>query len=124
LVYGALSGLLVTIYLLSVVLLQGIFVTFTGEGRSQLVTVLSTLGIAALFIPLQKRIQSAIDRRFYRSRYDAAKTLSVFSITLRDEVDLAQLCDRLESVVRETIQPAQVSVLLKMPDGRYQNIEE
>jgi hypothetical protein len=124
LVYGALTGLLAIIYLLSVVILQGIFIALTGEGRSQLVTVLSTLAIAALFIPLQRRIQSAIDRRFYRSRYDAAKTLSAFSITLRDEVDLGQLCDRLVTVIRDTIQPTRISLLLKMPDGRYQNVDE
>jgi len=124
LVYGALTGLLVIIYLVSVVILQGVFLTFTGRGQSQMVTVLSTLGIAALFIPLQRRIQSVIDRRFYRSRYDAAKTLAAFSNKLREEVDLNQLCDQLKSVVRETMQPSRISILLKAPDGRYQKIEK
>ncbi len=117
LVYGTLTVSLALVYFGSVVLLQRIFVLLTGEG-SQLVVVASTLAIAALFGPLRRRIQSFIDRRFYRNKYDAIKTLEAFSAKLRDETDLESLNDELLSVVRETVQPAHASLWLREPGER------
>jgi hypothetical protein len=113
LVYGALTAALALVYFGSVVLLQTLFRLVTGEGQSQLVTVLSTLAIAALFTPLRRRIQAVIDHRFYRRRYDAVRTLAAFSTAARDEVDLNQLTGRLLEAVEETMQPAHVSVWLR-----------
>jgi hypothetical protein len=114
LVYGALTAMLVGVYVGSIVVLQGLVRVFTGQ-ESQLAIVASTLAVAALFNPLRRRIQSFIDRRFYRSKYDAAKTLEAFSAKLRDETDLDALSDDLVGVVRETMQPANVSLWLR-PD--------
>ncbi len=112
LVYGALTATLALVYVGVVVTLQYAFRTLTGEG-SQLVIVASTLGIAALFNPLRRRIQSFVDRLFYRKRYDAAKTLGAFSAKLRDETNLDELSDDLVAVVRETVQPERVSLWLR-----------
>ena len=114
LVYGTLTVSLALVYLSGIVLLQRVFVFLTGE-KSTLAVVASTLVIAALFNPLRHRIQGFIDRRFYRSKYDAAKTLEAFSSKLRDETDLDALSDDLTSVVRETMQPSHVSLWLR-PD--------
>jgi hypothetical protein len=114
LVYGALTATLILVYVGGIVLLQGLFRTLTGQ-ESQLAIVASTLTIAALFQPLRRRIQGFIDRRFYRRKYDAAKTLTDFSAKLRDEVDLDSLTDDLVAVVRETVQPTHVSLWLRSP---------
>jgi hypothetical protein len=112
LVYGSLSATLVALYFGGIVVLQRVFVVLTGQ-RSTLAVVASTLLIAALFTPFRHRVQSFIDRRFYRSKYDARKTLGRFSATLRDEADLDALSDDLLGVVRETMQPAPVSQWLR-----------
>jgi hypothetical protein len=116
LVYVALTASLVLVYLSGVVSLQYAFRALAG-GSSQLAIVASTLAIAALFNPLRRRIHAFIDRRFYRRKYDAAKTLEVFSSKLRDETDLDASDDELVSVVRETMQPAHVALWLRKPDG-------
>jgi hypothetical protein len=79
--------------------------------------VLSTLVIAALFVPVRRRVQDFIDWRFYRSRYDAARTLVEFGAAVRDEVDLGKLTQRLAQVVEETMRPAQVSIWLQPPEA-------
>jgi hypothetical protein len=113
LVYGSLTAMLALVYFGGVTATQAIFETLTGqEQQSQLAIVASTLVIAALFNPLRRRIQGFIDRRFYRRKYDAAKILEAFSAKLRDETDLDALNDELVGVVRETMQPAHVSVWL------------
>jgi hypothetical protein len=112
LVYGSLTVTLAFVYLGSVVLLQGAFRILTGQG-STLAVVASTLAIAALFSPLRRRIQNVIDRRFYRGKYDAARTLEAFSGRLRDETDLNTLSEDLVSVVRETVQPEHASLWLR-----------
>jgi hypothetical protein len=112
LVYGPLTAMLVALYFGGIVLLQRVFVALTGE-KSTLAVVASTLAIAALFNPLRRRIQSFIDRRFYRSKYDARKTLEAFSVKLRDETDLQTLNNDLIDAVQETMQPAHVSLWLR-----------
>jgi hypothetical protein len=112
LVYGSLTTTLVALYFVGIVVLQSVFVLLTGQ-RSTLAVVASTLLIAALFTPLRRRIQSFIDRRFYRRKYDARKTLEAFSTKLKNETDLEALSDDLVGVVRETMQPAHVSLWLR-----------
>jgi hypothetical protein len=114
LVYGSLTAVLALVYFGSVTGTQSIFRAITGQ-QSTLAVVASTLVLAALFNPLRHRIQSFIDRRFYRSKYDARKTLGAFSAKLRDETDLGALSDDLVGVVRESMQPAHVSLWLR-PD--------
>jgi hypothetical protein len=112
LVYGSLTAMLAALYFGGIVVLQRIFVLLTGE-NSTLAVVTSTLLIAALFTPLRGRIQGFIDRRFYRRKYDARKTLEAFSAQLRNETDLEALSEDLVGVVRETMQPAHVSLRLR-----------
>jgi hypothetical protein len=114
LVYGTLTITLVALYFGGIVVLQRVFVLLTSQ-QSTLAVVASTLAIAALFVPLRRRIQSFIDRRFYRRKYDARKTLEAFSAKLREETNLEALNSELVGVVRETMQPAHVSLWLR-PD--------
>jgi hypothetical protein len=119
LVYGSLTALLACLYFGSVVGLQALLRGFTGGNDVAIVG--STLIIAALFQPLHRRLQKMIDRRFYRSKYDAARTIANFSATLRNEVDLQQLSEQLVAVVQETMQPAHVSLWLRptKQDGEH-----
>jgi len=114
LVYGSLTATLVALYFGGIVVLQRLFVVVTGE-KSTLAVVASTLLIAALFNPLRRRIQLFIDRRFYRRKYDAAKTLAAFSAKLRDETNLEALNSELVGVVGEAMQPAHASLWLRTP---------
>ena len=100
-----LTAFLALIYIGSVLLLQNLFNTLTGENQPETVTILSTLAIAALFSPLRHRVQNGIDRRFYRQKYDMEKTLAEFSGSLRDEVELDTFNTRLLAVVEKTMQP-------------------
>jgi len=122
LVYGSLTATLVAVYFGGIVVLQRLFVVLTGE-RSTLAVVASTLVIAALFNPLRRRIQWFIDRRFYRRKYDARKTLEAFSFRLRDETDLETLNGDLVGVVRETMQPAHASLWLRSDTASRQGVQ-
>jgi hypothetical protein len=120
LVYGSLTVTLALVYFGGVATIQTAFRAITGqEQQPQLAVVVSTLAIAALFNPLRTRIQSFIDRRFYRRKYDAAKTLEIFAARLRDEIDLEALGGDLVSVVRETVQPEHVTLWLKPADDPH-----
>jgi hypothetical protein len=116
LVYALVTALMVVVFFVSVVVLQRVFASLTGVTQNELVTVLSTLAIAALFVPIRDRIQSAIDKRFNRNRYDAQQVLNAFAQAVRDETDLERLAARLMQVVDETMQPTNVSVWLKRED--------
>ena len=111
--YSALSAVLVSVYLGSVLVLQSTFQAITGQSQGELVTVLSTLAIAALFGPVQRRVQAGIDRRFYRRKYDAAQTLASFAASVRNETDLERLSAQVVSVVKDTMQPASVGLWLR-----------
>jgi hypothetical protein len=115
LVYGLLTALLAAIYAGLVIGLESLVGFFTRQTSQPVVMVISTLTIWALFQPLRHRVQALIDRRFYRQKYDVEKTLAAFSATLRNEVDLNQLCERSLAVVQETMQPASVSLWLVKP---------
>jgi len=112
LVYGSLTTMLVVLYVIGVVGLQAILRVLIDQ-ESTLAVVASTLAIAALFNPLRRRVQAFVDRRFYRKKYDARKTLVAFSGRLRDETDLQTLSSDLVGVVRETMQPTHVSLWLR-----------
>ncbi len=113
LTYALVVALLAIVYFGSVILLQQLFASVTGLQDNTIITVISTLGIAALFVPLRNKIQDFIDRRFYRKKYDAQQVLQDFAQTVRDETDLEKLTARLIEVVNETMQPKSVSVWLK-----------
>jgi len=115
LVYGAVTAVLLAVYAITVLALQSTLRHLTGH-QSSLAVVTSTIAIVALFTPLRDRIQGLVDRRFYRSKYDAEKTLTAFSRRLRNEVDLDRLTAGLMAVVDEAVHPTQVSVwMVKRP---------
>ena len=124
LVYSSLSVILALIYAGSVFGMQLLFQALTGRSSSQLIIIVSTLVIAALFQPLRHRIQQVIDRRFYRRKYDAAKTLNAFSTTLQGELDLAQLHEQLVAVVQETMQPSHISLWLSKPKQTTEHLKD
>jgi hypothetical protein len=114
LVYGSLTITLALVYFGGVTTTQTVFRVLTSQQEQpQLAVVVSTLAIAALFNPLRRRVQSFIDRRFYRKKYDAAKTLEAFSARLRDETDLERLGEHLTGAVGEAMQPAYISLWLR-----------
>jgi len=114
LVYGSLTALIALLYFGLIFALQALFQWMFHQNNAVAIVV-STLVIAALFQPLRRRIQAIIDRRFYRRKYEAARTIATFSATIRDEVNLNQLCTKLTAVVEETMQPAHVSLWLCSP---------
>jgi hypothetical protein len=115
LVYGLLTAILGGLY-------AGLVLGLASRiSEEPVVIVIATLAIAALFQPLRKRLQNSIDRRFYRRKYDAAKTLAAFSATLRQEIDLNDLREHLLAVVHDTMQPAQVSLWLRSPEKNHES---
>jgi hypothetical protein len=122
LLYGALSASLGLVYLGMVVVLQWLLVALTGESRSEVVTVITTLAIAALFTPLRRRIQSFIDRRFYPKKYNAEQSLADFALHARNETDLDQLTGQLAAVVQAAMQPEHTAVWLRAPYARPKEI--
>jgi hypothetical protein len=112
LVYGLLTALLALVYFGTVVGLQGLLSVVTGQQHSELATVFSTLAIAALFVPLRNRLQAFVDQRFYRRKYDAARVLAQFGVSLRHDVNLDQLTEGLLAVVDKTMQPSHAALWL------------
>jgi hypothetical protein len=120
--YTLVTGMLVTIFFVSVVVLQQLLASIIGTGQNELVTVLSTLAIAALFVPLRNWVQNEIRRRFNRKKYDPQQVLNDFAVTVRDETDLEKLTARLMQVVDDTMQPKSVSVWLNDPATKYERV--
>src|SRR5204863_9276919 len=118
LVYSTLTVMLAVIYEVSVFTLQSLTIGLTLIRGNQVAIAASTLLIGVLFKPLHDRTRAQIDRRFYRRKYDSSKTVAAFSATIRDEVDLNQICTKLTAVVDETMQPTHVSLWL-CPPKRY-----
>jgi hypothetical protein len=116
LVYGSLTGLLGAIYSGLIIGLESLAVVVTGTANEPVVLVISTLAIAALFLPARTRLQALIDMRFYRKKYDVEKTLAAFSAPLRQETDLEQIRERLLAAVQEAMEPAHVSLWLRQPE--------
>ncbi len=117
LVYGSLTTALAALYIASVVVLQALVVVLTGKDQiPSLVFVISTLATAALIQPLRHALQQGIDRRFYRRKYDASATIATFAASLRQDVDLAALRERLIEVAQEAMQPTQISLWLRSPE--------
>ncbi len=115
--YALVTALLAIVFFGSVILLQQLFAQFTNTGGSEIITVISTLTIAALFVPLRNRVQNEIDKRYNRKKYDAQKIMEKFSRTVRDETDIDKLANELVNVVQETMQPKSVSLWLKKEKG-------
>ncbi len=116
--YSLVTALLLGVYFFSIVILQRVFALVMGGAQNEIITVLSTLAIAALFVPLRNRIQAVIDKHFNRSRYNAQQVLQKFALTVRDETDLEKLSAELLNVVNETMQPKSVSLWLKEEKGK------
>jgi hypothetical protein len=116
--YALVTGILALTYFGGIIVLQGILGPLTGEFNSPVVTVITTLGIAALFTPLRNRVQNFIDRRFYRKKYNAEQMLANFALVARDEVDMEKLINALLAVVDETMQPETVSVWVSDRKGK------
>jgi hypothetical protein len=115
LVYGTLTGALLMVYVGGVILLQGLFRALVGQD-SDVAIVAATLAVAALFLPLRRRIQAFIDRRFYRRKYDATRTLAAYGAALRDDADVEQVSAELLGVVHETMRPAHAALWLRTPE--------
>jgi hypothetical protein len=115
LVYGGLTAVLALVYLSGVVGVGGLVRGMTGQERNNLVVAASTLAVAGLFRPARTRIQAFIDQRFYRSKYNAQRTLADFSAKMREQIDLDGLTSEVVAVVRETVQPTHVSLWLRSP---------
>jgi hypothetical protein len=122
LVYSIVTAALALVFFGGVVFFQSLFLTMTGE-QSQLAIVISTLAIAALFMPIRRRAQEIIDRRFYRQKYDTARMLAAFRESLRDNLDLEDLNRDLQNVIQKTLQPSAQMIWFKRSTGRLERKE-